>query len=131
MQFDHDKLDAYRLAIDLTAVAEDIVTALPSGRAYLADQLRRASTSVAFNIAEGAGEFTKRDKARFYRIARRSATESAAILDVCLRLGLVERPAYENCRALLFRVVSVLTQLVRALTRPGTGTGTGTFTGAR
>jgi len=115
----------------MTAVAEDIVAALPSGRAYLADQLRRASTSVAFNIAEGAGEFTKRDEARFYRIARRSATESAAILDACLRLGLVEATAYESCRGLLFRVVSMLTQLVRALTRSGTGRGTGTFTGGR
>lgn len=130
MRFDHDKLDAYRIAIDLVAVAEDIVTALPPGRAYLADQLRRASTSVPFNIAEGAGEFTKRDKARFYRIARRSATESAAILDVCLRLGLVERPGYETARTLLFRVVCTLTQLVRALTRPGRGTGTGTGTEA-
>ena len=33
-------------------------------------------------------EFSRRDKRRFYRIALRSATESAAILDVCRRLEL-------------------------------------------
>jgi four helix bundle protein len=42
------------------------------------------------NIAEGAGEFSPSEKARFYRMARRSATECAAILHVCRRLALVE-----------------------------------------
>jgi hypothetical protein len=45
---------------------------------------------VALNIAEGAEEFSIKDKARFYRIAKRSATESVAILHVCERLTRVD-----------------------------------------
>ena len=53
--FDHEKLDVYRAAIDLVALADGVVEGLPRGRASLADQLQRAATSVALNVAEGAG----------------------------------------------------------------------------
>ena len=66
--FDHEKLDVYQAAIEFVALADDVVENLPRGRAYLADQLQRSSTSIPFNIAEGAGEFSRNEKARFYRI---------------------------------------------------------------
>ena len=81
-QFDHERLEVYQTAIRFVAFADDVVEQLPRGRGYLADQLRRAATSIPLNIAEGAGEFAPKEKARFYRMARRSATESAATLDV-------------------------------------------------
>ena len=92
--FDHENLDVYKAAIDFVALIDEIVENLPRGRGYLADQLQRAATSVPLNIAEGAGEFSGNEKARFYRIAKRSATECAAILHVCRRVGLVEEPRY-------------------------------------
>ena len=55
--FQHERLDVYRIAIELVALADDVINDLPRGRGYLADQLQRASTSVVLNIAEGAGEF--------------------------------------------------------------------------
>ena len=78
-RFDHEKLDVYQAAIEFVVLANDVVENLPRGRGYLADQLQRASTSIPLNVAEGAGEFSINEKARFYRIAKRSATESAAI----------------------------------------------------
>ena len=143
----HERLDAYKASIDFLAIADEVSGSLPKGRAYLADQLRRAATSIALNIAEGAGEFAAREKARFYRMARRSATECGAVLDVCARLGLggaAQRLA--TGKALAHRIVSMLTVLVKRLgvldsagtgtgarergeARSGTGTGTGTFTG--
>ena len=55
----------------------------------MADQLGRAALSIVLNIAEGAGEFSKKGKARFYRMALRSTTEWAATMDVCKILGLM------------------------------------------
>jgi four helix bundle protein len=124
--FDHERLDVYRVALDFIVTASDIVEKLPKGRAYLADQLNRAATSIVLNIAEGAGEFSAADKARFYRIACRSGTESAAILDVCRKLSLVDEKLYSQGRDQLLRVVSMLIRLSRP---SGTGTGTGTGTG--
>jgi len=112
----HERLDAYKASIDFLAIADEVSGSLPKGRAYLADQLRRAATSIALNIAEGAGEFAAREKARFYRMARRSATECGAVLDVCARLGLggaAQRLA--TGKALVHRIVSMLTVLVKRL----------------
>ncbi len=84
-QFDVQKLEVYTKALDFVVLAAEIIETLPRGSAYLADELLRSSTSIALNIAEGAGEFSPREKARFYRMAKRSATESAGFLDVLKR----------------------------------------------
>ena len=112
--FDHERLDVYSVAIDWVVLADDVVEQLPRGRGYLADQLQRAATSIALNIAEGAGEFSGPEKARFYRIARRSATECAAVLDVVRRLELTSPDRLGAGRDLLLRIVSMLTKLVRS-----------------
>ncbi len=122
--FDHERLDVYRAAIEFVATADTIASHLPRGRSYLADQLHRAAISVALNIAEGAGEFSKRDKARLYRIALRSATECAAIIDVSRLLGLNHETELETARQLLLRIVSMLTRMAKSGTGTGTGTGT-------
>ncbi len=94
----------------------------------MADQLQRAGTSILLNVAEGAGEYSSKEKARFYRMAKRSATECAAILDVCSRLELVEMGFLDTGRELLLRIVAMLTQMVRRREESGTGTGTGSGT---
>ncbi len=114
--FDHEKWDVYQAALELVILISDIVEQLPRGKAYLADQLQRAGTSVPLNIAEGAGEDATNEKARFYRMARRSATECASILDVCHRLQLIDENRYAKGRALLLRIVAMLTKMGRAET---------------
>ena len=73
-------------------VIDKITASFPRGRAYLTDQLQRAGTSISLNIAEGAGEFSTNEKSRFYRMAKRSGTETAAILDVAKRLDIIYLP---------------------------------------
>jgi hypothetical protein len=80
-----------------------------------------AASSIPLNIAEGAGEFAAADKARFYRFARRSATESAALIDVLAVLELTDEPLRTRARGLLLRIVAMLTAIV--LTIPGSGSG--------
>ena len=92
-EFEHERLDVYKAAIELLVLADAVAATLPRGRGYLADQLRRAASSISFNIAEGAGEFASDEKARFYRMARRSAIESAAIFDACRVLSLTTEPS--------------------------------------
>ena len=110
--FDHERLDVYQAAIDFVILSDKILEELPRGRAYLVDQLQRAASSVALNIAEGAGEFARQEKHRFYRMAKRSATECAAILDIGLKLGLIELNKLNHARDLLFRMVSMLIKMV-------------------
>jgi four helix bundle protein len=81
-------MEVYRVALSFVRSASTIRNRLGAGRNALADQLDRASISIPLNIAEAAGELARREKARFYRMARRSATECAAILDIARELEL-------------------------------------------
>src|SRR6516165_6107536 len=102
--FDHERWDVYRASLEMIIVIKNVVEELPRGKAYLADQLQRAGTSVPLNIAEGAGEHSGCEKARFYRMAKRSATECASIFDVCERLKLLDEHEYMQGRELLLRI---------------------------
>src|SRR5262245_23683837 len=113
-QFDHDRLDVYHATIDFVGLAGQLVDALPRGRAYIKDQLSRASLSIATNLAEGARKFKRKDKARFYRMAARSATECAAIVDVRRKLQVVDDALAQRARERLLRVVAMLVRLAKA-----------------
>src|SRR5262249_1453819 len=114
MQLDHERLDVYQVALDFLVLANGIIEALPRGRSHLADQFTRASTSILLNLAEGAGKLSKADKRRYYLTARGSATESAALLDACMRLKLIPASAQSEGKEMLVRMVSMLIKLAQA-----------------
>jgi four helix bundle protein len=109
--FDFERLDVFVAAVEMVICVDAISEGLPRGRGYMRDQLRRAANSVVLNIAEGAGEYSPGDKARFYRIAKRSATEAAAQIIVAARLGLTTGPDVLVARELLHRIVSMLVRM--------------------
>ncbi len=86
------RLEVYQRSIEFFTHALEIISELPTkGHADIADQLRRAAQSQPLNIAEGApqgdflrgaGRTSRPDVAKHYTIARGSAMECAAVLDV-------------------------------------------------
>ncbi len=114
MGLDHERLDVYHLALDFLVLASKVIADLPRGRAHISDQFARASLSIVLNLAEGAGKRSRADKRRYYLTARGSAAESAALLDVCSRLELLEDDAHRVGKAMIVRIVSMLIQLARA-----------------
>jgi four helix bundle protein len=107
-----DKLDAYCAAIEFVGLVRPLVLKLKRTDLPLADQLDRATVSIPCNLAEGAGEFSRGDKTRFYRYALRSTTESIAILDICGRLEIGIAESHAATRELGMRLVAMLTRLV-------------------
>ena len=105
------KLDVYRCAIEFLALSIRFPADLPKGHSALVDQLRRAALSVPLNIAEAAGRVSDADVARHYGIARGSAMECVAIVDVLQVLGAIDRQRHASGLELLERVVSMLTKL--------------------
>jgi four helix bundle protein len=114
---DHERLDVYQLARHFVREAHSLLRHLPSGRADLADPLRRASLSLPLNIAEGAGEFAPREKARFYRIAKRSATECGAVPDLFVDLDLLTVRQVQPGKILIRRIVGAMVKLILASDR--------------
>jgi four helix bundle protein len=106
------RLDVYQRAIEFLVLTTEVVEELPRGHAERADQLVRAAESVVRNIAEGAGRWSDADSAKHYKIARGSAMECAASLDVLRLRKLLATPRYEQGISLLERIVGMLTKMI-------------------
>jgi hypothetical protein len=79
-RYNHHRLEAYEATLEFIRWRRAVLRRLPRGS--LANQLDRAAASVALNIAEACGESSRTAQEHFFRLARRSATECDAALDV-------------------------------------------------
>ena len=112
-EFDHEKLNVYQSALAFIDWLHPILDDVPKSLAAR-DQLDRASTSIPLNIAEGNGKFTENDRCRFFDIARGSALECAAGLDVLIAKKLMSAEAVSEGKKRLVAIVSMLVGLIKS-----------------
>lgn len=110
--FDHEKLDVYQEAIAFCGWVGELLAEIRT-KAAAKDQLDRASTSLPLNIAEGNGKFSTVDRARFLEIARGSALECAACLDVLEVRKLVAAEHIVPAKERLVRIVNMLMGMLK------------------
>ena len=108
MQMGFERLDVYQAAVQLVELVAQLPK--PRGQGDVHDQLVRASTSVVLNVAEGLGR-TGKDRHRFMRYARGSATECAAALRILLAFGAVDRKTHARGHELCGRLYAMTTRM--------------------
>ena len=109
----YQKLDVYQCSIQFIALVVSLISRLPRGYFFLADELKRASVSIPQNIAEGSGKPSVADRSRYMGIARGSAMECGAILDVGATLKLFSASDHEKGMELVERIISMLTRMMK------------------
>lgn len=82
------------------------------GHSDVRDQLRRAALSIALNIAEATGKPRLQDQRRYFAIARGSAMECAAIVDVCRILKLATNEPLDVLDEHLLSIVRMLSRMI-------------------
>ena len=107
----YEKLDVYQRTIEFLSLVLGAINGFPRGQSVIRDQLKRAAMSIALNIAEGVGRPSRHDAKRFYGIARGSAMESGAVLDVCRLIGLIDDECHRDVKELLERIVAMLSKM--------------------
>lgn len=112
-KFSHEKLIVYNRSLEFVEFIENLLSKFKD-RLNIYDQIDRSSTSIPLNIAEGTGKFTVKDKNRYYDIARGSAVESAACLDVLLKRNRITIEENIKGKELLFEIVSMLIGLIKS-----------------
>lgn len=105
--FGFRKLDVYQCAVKALPLCYALAD---RGDAETKKQLRRAALSISLNIAEGTGRRDD-DQRHFYRVARGSALECAAVMDALQALGRVTAQETVAVEELLVRIVSMLSKL--------------------
>jgi len=113
---DYRELQVWRKAHDLTLATYNVTKQFPTDEKYgLVSQLRRASSSIASNIAEGCGRGSDSDFARCCQIAMGSACEVNYQLLLSRDLGYMADADYDRLDMAVNEVQRMLTALLGRL----------------
>ena len=109
----HENTRIYARSLELVELSRAVLDRLPTGYAFVADQLRRAALSVPLNFAEGYGKGSAREQRRYFHIARGSACEVAAIFDCAQRLGVIDPELHSRGKDCCDHLAAMLTRFRR------------------
>jgi four helix bundle protein len=115
MTFAFEKLEVYQKSVTFADRACQATESFSRGYGFLADQLNRAALSIAANIAEGNGRFTKPDRKNFFGIARGSAQECVPLLELARRRNLLTDGQHVALKADLEEIARMLSGLIKGL----------------
>lgn len=115
MPFAFEKLIVYQKAVTFADAACSLTKGFPRGYGFLVDQLNRAALSIAANLAEGNGRFTKPDRRNFFTIARDSAQECVPLMEIARRRGLVQESTALALRERLEVIAKMISGLIKGL----------------
>ena len=113
---DYTKIEAWRLADDLTVAIYEATRVFPKDELYgLTSQLRRAAYSVPANIVEGSARGTKRDYLHFLYMARGSLAETRYFIHLSHRLEYLSDEAYRALAKRADRAAACLQGLINSV----------------
>jgi four helix bundle protein len=115
MAFLFENLAVYQKALDFSEQIVTLTETFPRGYYFLSDQLNRASVSIATNLAEGNGRFTKNDRTNFFIIARASAQECVPLLELGRRKGFIQDALHSDLRERIEVIAKMISGLINGL----------------
>lgn len=111
-----EQLEVFKLAHNLCLRIYELTSSFPKQEQFgLSAQMRKASSSIPANLAEGAGRLSSKEYRQFVGIARGSAAEINYHLLLCRDLSLVPEVIYGELREGYAVVNRMLTKLARSL----------------
>ena len=109
-------LVVWRRSIELALAIYKLTSSFPRSEQFgLTGQLRRASISIASNIAEGYGRSTKGEYVQFLGHARGSISEVETQLVIAGALGFGNKPLLQNAEGLCNEVGRMLRTMMKSL----------------
>lgn len=113
---DYTKIEAWRLADDLTVAVYERTRGFPREELYgMTSQLRRAASSVPANIVEGSARDSKKDYLHFLYIARGSLAETQYFIHLAQRLRYLPAEDAETLTAQGRQAFACLHGLIQAV----------------
>ena len=110
----HEKTFVYQKSLALMQTAQVAIKRFPKGFGFLADQLRRNTSSVHHNFAEGYYQESRRQQRRFFGYAIQSAREASASFDTALAFDAADEQTVARGKALALEVVRMLSKFSTA-----------------
>lgn len=115
-QFNFERLEAWTQALAFSKAIYQATRSFPDDERFgLTSQMRRASVSVASNLAEGSSRSSRQDFARFVEIATGSVFEVVAQIEIARTLGLGTDTVWSELRNRAAELPRILSGLRRSL----------------
>ena len=116
MEFNFEQLDVWKESVAFAAAVCKIAKIFPPDEIYgLTSQLRRAAVSVAANIAEGKGRYSKKDFRNFLYTARGSLYEVITHLRIARKLEYISQEEMESLNSQSMNILRKLSGLIKSL----------------
>ncbi len=113
--FSFRNLNVWQKSRQLTLKVYKLTKEFPKSEEFgLISQLRRATVSVASNLAEGSGRITAKDKAHFTSISYGSLMEVACQLQLAYDLKFIDNEQFNNIIYLVEEIARMLNALRQA-----------------
>lgn len=92
-----EDLEVWQLGIKIVGEVYNLAKKFPKEELFaLSDQLKRASTSIVLNIAEGSGQSTPKSFALYLNRSKSSLLESVACIKIAIQQGFVNKKETED-----------------------------------
>jgi four helix bundle protein len=115
LKLNHQKLEIFIVTRQFVLECYKLSNTLPGDERYgMVSQIRRAAVSVYLNIAEGASRKSEIERKRFYEIARGSAIEIDAALDIADDLGYLKNFDTVQLGETMISSFKLLTRLIQS-----------------
>jgi four helix bundle protein len=112
----HRKLKVWQASMDFVTELYKELQSFPAHKKFgLTSQLQRAAVSIPSNLAEGAARKNTKELLQFLYIARGSLSELDTQLEICFRVGYLEKTVYERFASKLKEISKMLNGLMASL----------------
>jgi four helix bundle protein len=97
MAFKFDQLKVFQKSLDLSELVQTLIKRFPKDELFvLVPQIKRASDSIALNIAEGSTGQSPKEFSRFLNYSIRSGIEVISCLHLAKRRNLINEEEFKN-----------------------------------
>ncbi|OQX91813.1 MAG: four helix bundle protein [candidate division Zixibacteria bacterium 4484_95] len=117
MAFAFEELKVYQRALDFSVSVIDTIDEIETPRKHyrLIEQLEASCTSIALNISEGKGRFSKKEFKQFLYIARGSLYESVAMLHIFYKKNWLNGAHYEGLYSEAEEINKMISGLINSI----------------
>jgi len=111
-----EQMEVWQDAINLAVSIYKITSSFPKSEIYsTTNQMRRASSSISANIAEGYGRYNHKEKLQFYKIANGSLLETKSFCYLSNRLDYISKDEMDSLLVDIVSLQKQISSLIRSI----------------
>jgi four helix bundle protein len=117
MKFVYENLEVWNKSVDFAVKVVNTVDNISTDRKHyrLLEQIEACSTSIAMNIAEGKGRYSKKEFKQYLYIARGSLYETMTLLEIFRRMKWISNDKYNELEEMGKEITSMIMGLVKSI----------------